>query len=101
MSTMRQRRQAGRHPSRHRAAPRRRVRQLDRRSADAGIHPGGERRAPHDVIHHDDDKREYAYGPKSRVGTFSDALMVETKKRHWNVISMKNDWKRIFAFENK
>jgi hypothetical protein len=53
------------------------------------------------LVHHDDDKREYAYGPKSSVGTFSDALMVEAKKRHWAVISMKNDWKRIFAFENK
>ena len=27
------------------------------------------------LVHHDDDKREYAYGPKSKVGTFTDALM--------------------------
>jgi hypothetical protein len=33
------------------------------------------------------------------VGTFSDALMAEAKKRGWVVISMKNDWKRIFAWE--
>jgi phosphoglycolate phosphatase-like HAD superfamily hydrolase len=51
------------------------------------------------LVHHDDDKREYAYGPKSKVGTFPDALMAEAKKRGWIVISMKNDWKRIFAFE--
>ena len=25
------------------------------------------------LVHHDDDKREYAYGPKSKVGTFTDA----------------------------
>jgi phosphoglycolate phosphatase-like HAD superfamily hydrolase len=51
------------------------------------------------LVHHDDDKREYAYGPKSKVGTFPDTLMAEAKKRGWIVISMKNDWKKIFAFE--
>src|SRR4029453_9425983 len=51
------------------------------------------------LVHHDDDKREYAYGPKSKVGTFTDALMAQAKKNSWNVISMKDDWKRIFAFE--
>jgi len=51
------------------------------------------------LVHHDDDVREYAYGPASKVGTFSDALMAEAKKRGWVVISMKNDWKRIFAWE--
>jgi hypothetical protein len=45
------------------------------------------------------DKREYAYGRKSKMGTFTDALMAEAKKKGWTVISMKNDWKRIFAFE--
>ena len=28
-----------------------------------------------------------------------DALMAEAKTNKWAVISMKNDWKRIFAFE--
>lgn len=51
------------------------------------------------LVHHDDAEREYAYGPKSKVGTFSDALMAEAIKRGWTVISMKNDWKRIFPFE--
>jgi hypothetical protein len=51
------------------------------------------------LVHHDDAAREYDYGPKSKVGTFTDALMAEAKKRGWIVISMKNDWKRIFAFE--
>jgi hypothetical protein len=51
------------------------------------------------LVHHDDDKREYAYGPKSSVGTFSDALLAQAKKSYWSVISMKNDWKKIFAFE--
>jgi phosphoserine phosphatase len=52
------------------------------------------------LVHHDDAEREYAYGPNSKVGTFTDALMTEAKQRGWPVISMKNDWKRIFAFED-
>jgi phosphoserine phosphatase len=51
------------------------------------------------LVHHDDEQREYGYGPKSRIGTFSDALMAEAKNRGWNVISMKNDWQRVFPFE--
>jgi hypothetical protein len=54
---------------------------------------------------HDDAKREYAYGPATglpdtKVGTFTQALYDEAKKQGWTVISMKNDWKQIFAFEN-
>jgi hypothetical protein len=33
------------------------------------------------------------------VGIFTEALNDEAKKDGWIVISMKNDWKRIFAFE--
>ena len=51
------------------------------------------------LVHHDDAEREYAYDAKSKVGTFSDALMSEAKQRGWQVISMKKDWKRIFSFE--
>jgi hypothetical protein len=29
------------------------------------------------------------------------ALFEQAKKQGWTVISMKNDWKRIFAFEEK
>jgi hypothetical protein len=46
-------------------------------------------------VHHDDATREYAYGPESKVGTFSNALMAEANKRGWVIISMKNDWKRM------
>jgi hypothetical protein len=56
------------------------------------------------LVYHDDATREYAYGPANglpdtKVGTFSQSLMDEAKARAWTVISMKNDWKRIFAFE--
>lgn len=48
------------------------------------------------LVHHDDARREFAYGPESKVGTFSNALMNEAKNKGWNIISMKNDWKTIF-----
>jgi phosphoglycolate phosphatase-like HAD superfamily hydrolase len=51
------------------------------------------------LVHHDDAEREYAYGPEAKIGTFSDALMTEAKSKGWVVISMKNDWKHVFAFE--
>jgi phosphoserine phosphatase len=56
------------------------------------------------LVLHDDPEREYAYGPAgglpdTKVGTFTQALYDEAKSRGWTVISMKNDWKHIFAFE--
>jgi hypothetical protein len=56
------------------------------------------------LVHHDDPIREYAYGPvgglpDTTVGTFDQSLMDEAKSQGWAVISMKNDWNRIFAFE--
>ena len=51
------------------------------------------------LVHHDNAVREFAYGAESKIGTFSDALMAEAKKNGWTVISMKDDWKTIFAFE--
>jgi phosphoglycolate phosphatase-like HAD superfamily hydrolase len=58
------------------------------------------------LVLHDDAKREYAYGPvqglpNTKVGTFTQALYDEAKKKGWSVISMKNDWKTIFSFDNK
>ena len=58
------------------------------------------------LVLHDDAVREYAYGPaqglpNSKVGTFTPALYDEAKKKSWTVISVKNDWKRIFAFDDR
>jgi phosphoserine phosphatase len=55
---------------------------------------------------HDDAEREYAHGPANglpdtKVGMFSQSLMDEAKQRGWTVISMKNDWNRIFSSEAK
>lgn len=51
------------------------------------------------LVHHDDAAREYAYGPDSKIGTFSNALKSEAKKRGWTVVSIKSDWKVVFPFE--
>ena len=56
------------------------------------------------LLLHDDAAREYAYGPArslpdSKFGTFTAALDDEAKKKGWTVISMKNDWKHVFAVE--
>jgi hypothetical protein len=51
------------------------------------------------LLHHGDAVREYVYGAESKVGTFSDALMAEARQRGWIVVSMKNDWNRIFRFD--
>ena len=58
------------------------------------------------IVLHDDATREYAYGPAkglpdTKVGTFTQALYDEAQKGGWIVISMKDDWKRIFAFETQ
>jgi phosphoserine phosphatase len=58
------------------------------------------------LVLHDDAQREYAYGPaqglpETKVGTFSQELYDEAKKENWTVISMKNDWKRVFGFNEK
>jgi hypothetical protein len=57
------------------------------------------------LVLHDDAEREYAYGPAqglpdTKVGTFTQDLYDEAKKDGWTVISMKNDWKRIFGFDS-
>jgi hypothetical protein len=56
------------------------------------------------LVLHDDDKREYAYGPAqglpdTKVGRFTQELYDEANKDGWIVVSMKNDWERVFSFE--
>ena len=55
------------------------------------------------LVLHDDGEREYAYGPArglpaTRIGTFPQDLDDAARKAGWIVVSMKTDWKRIFAF---
>ncbi|MGB5212475.1 MAG: HAD family hydrolase [Anderseniella sp.] len=56
------------------------------------------------LVFHDDAMREYAYGPANglpdtKFGAFPQSLMDEAKTKGWVVISMKNEWARIFAFD--
>jgi phosphoglycolate phosphatase-like HAD superfamily hydrolase len=50
------------------------------------------------LVHHTDAEREYAYDRKSSIGKLDKALDEATAKG-WTVVSMKGDWKKIFAFQ--
>ena len=50
------------------------------------------------IVHHTDGEREYAYDRKSHVGKLDKALDA-AKLSNWTVVSMKDDWKRIFKFQ--
>lgn len=45
------------------------------------------------LINHDDDKREFAYAEKNG------ASLKAASEGDWHVVSMKNDWLKIFPFE--
>ena len=56
------------------------------------------------LVLHDDAAREYAYGPAqglpdTKLGAFTQSLYEQTKKDGWTVVSMKDDWKRVFSFD--
>lgn len=50
------------------------------------------------IVHHTDAAREWAYDRKSSIGKLDKALDAAPAKG-WTVVSMKDDWQRIFAFE--
>ena len=56
------------------------------------------------LVLHDDATREYAYGPAKglpavQLGAFTQALYDDAQKNGWTVVSMKDDWNRIFEFQ--
>jgi hypothetical protein len=56
------------------------------------------------LVLHDDAGREYAYGPARglptpQLGAFTQALYEQAQRDCWTVVSMKDDWKRVFPFE--
>lgn len=51
------------------------------------------------IVHHDDEEREYAYDRESSIGRLDKALD-EATERGWTVVSMRNDWRTVFAVEN-
>jgi phosphoglycolate phosphatase-like HAD superfamily hydrolase len=50
------------------------------------------------LVHHDDAEREVAYDRDSHVGKL-DTAWDEALQKGWIIVSMKNDWARIFPFE--
>src|SRR6266478_2030603 len=51
-------------------------------------------------VHHTDAEREWAYDRNSSIGRLDKGLD-EAKVKGWTVVSMKDDWKRIFPFGSK
>ena len=47
------------------------------------------------LIHHDDTAREMAYEKHPLMGELKDAL-TEAKEKNWIIVSMKNDWNKVF-----
>lgn len=50
------------------------------------------------IVHHTDAEREYAYDRKSLFGKLDKALDAAASNG-WTVVSMKDDWKRVFSFQ--
>jgi hypothetical protein len=61
---------------------------LEWTTSGAGLHFGL-------IVHHDDEVREWAYDRQSPIGNLNRGLD-EAAKRGWILVSMKNDWKKIF-----
>jgi len=49
-------------------------------------------------VHHNDAEREYAYDRQDPLAKLDKGLD-EAAAKGWTVVSMKDDWKRVFAFE--
>ncbi|MEM8608916.1 MAG: HAD family hydrolase [Myxococcota bacterium] len=52
------------------------------------------------LLHHDDAVREYAYDRDSVVGRL-DVALDEAPDAGWVVVSMKDDWNRVFSFDEE
>ncbi|MGH6921976.1 MAG: HAD family hydrolase [Geminicoccaceae bacterium] len=48
------------------------------------------------LVHHTDGEREFAYDREGHIGVLNQGL-AEAQARGWLVVSMKDDWKTIFA----
>lgn len=47
------------------------------------------------LVHHDDAEREFRYDRESKIGKL-DAALDEARARGWTVVSMRDDWRRVF-----
>jgi phosphoserine phosphatase len=51
------------------------------------------------IVHHTDAEREYAYDSDSHFGRLSKVTLDAAALNKWTVVSMKTDWKKVFAFQ--
>jgi len=51
-------------------------------------------------VHHTDAEREWAYDKDSHIGRLDKGLS-EARQRGWTVVDMKQDWNRVFPFEQR
>jgi hypothetical protein len=51
------------------------------------------------LIHHTDEKREWAYDRESLVGKLDKALD-EARQKNWTIVDMKNDWRIVYPWES-
>lgn len=52
------------------------------------------------LVHHTDEKREWAYDRDSQIGKLDKALD-EAQARDWLIVDMQHDWRRVFAWESE
>jgi phosphoglycolate phosphatase-like HAD superfamily hydrolase len=48
------------------------------------------------IVHHTDGEREYAYDQDTHFGRLDKATLDAAAANRWTVVSMRDDWKRIF-----
>jgi haloacid dehalogenase-like hydrolase len=51
------------------------------------------------IVHHTDGEREYAYDQDTHFGRLDKATLDAATANRWTVVSMKDDWRRIFPSE--
>ncbi|MDA0171650.1 haloacid dehalogenase-like hydrolase [Solirubrobacter taibaiensis] len=49
------------------------------------------------VVNHDDEEREYAYGGAALTNPDAEDILVTAKRFNWTVVSMRDDWSRVFG----
>jgi phosphoserine phosphatase len=49
------------------------------------------------VLDHDDAEREYAYGGEALTNPDAEPLLATAERFNWTVISMRDDWSRVFG----
>lgn len=52
------------------------------------------------IVHHTDGMREYEYDRKPRSSGKLDVGFEEARKYGWTVVEMKEDWNRVFSFDD-